>query len=151
MATAIRRLALPLLALLIGVAALGWSAVLYSESRSVEANGQLAPVTAIGSPKKIKQSGTRITYRADIAFTAPDGNRVLTRGTLSDRTLDAFRAGQPVQLRYLAGRPEVNRIVGDEDEGSSWLLVAVGCAGLVFGVVGLVMPARSRRSARRAR
>lgn len=145
MASAIRRLLLPVLASLIGTAALAYSALLYNESRSVERNGLQATVQAIDNSKKIKRSGDRITFRADITFTRQDGRAVTARGAISDHALDGFRAGQPTQVRYLPDRPDVIRIVGEEDEGSSWLLVLVGCAALAYGGIGIFRTPKRKR------
>jgi len=150
MAIAIRRLLLPLLACVVGLAALGFSARLYVQSRQVEQHGLLAPVTAIGDGKKVKRSGNRVSFRADVTFTAGDGRRITSAAILSGEALDGFRSGQPLQLRYLPDQPEVVRIVGEEDEGGSWLLVLVGVAALAYGGFGFVS-GRGRTKQPRAR
>jgi hypothetical protein len=147
MAIAIRPLLLPVLALLIGVLALGQSVLIYHESRTVEREGVQAPVQAIQNSKKIKRSGDRITYRADITYTDKDGHAVTAKGAISDGMLKRFQEGQPAQVRYLPTRPDVIRVVGDEDEGSSWLLVIVGAVALGFGSFGIV---RKQQRLRRA-
>lgn len=99
MAVAIHRLLLPLLVCLLGVFALGYSALLYQESRDVQGRGVLAPVETIANEKNIKQSGDRITYRVDVIYTAQDGRpRRHARGDLRRgtrrfpcRTADAGR------------------------------------------------------------
>jgi hypothetical protein len=149
MAIAIRRLLLPLLALLIGALALGYSAVFYQQSRDVEQHGIEAPVRAIDNAKKIKRSGNRITFRAAITYTHRDGTAFTAHGAISDQSIDAFRGGQPMRVRYLPDHPEVIRVVGDEDEGSSWLLVIIGGTALVYGIVALVLPARRGTGKRR--
>ncbi|TDR42024.1 uncharacterized protein DUF3592 [Tahibacter aquaticus] len=145
MTSAIRRLMLPVPALLIGLLALSYSALLYQESRSVEQHGVLAPVQAIQNTKKIKRSGDRITFRADITFIGQDGRSLTAKAAISDNALDGFGAGHRIQVRYLADRPDVIRIVGDEDEGSSWLLVIVGCAALVYGSHGILRALQRRK------
>ena len=147
MPIAIRPLLLPILALLIGALALGQSALLYKESRTVESEGVQAPVQSIQNSKKIKRSGNRITYLADITYTGQDGHAVTAKGAISDVTLQRFQAGQPTQVRYLPSRPDIIRVVGDEDEGSSWLLVIVGVLALGFGSFRIL---RERNRGRRA-
>lgn len=148
MAIAIRRLLLPLLVCLLGLLALGYSALLYQESREVLHHGVLAPVQTIANEKKIKRSGDRITYRVDVTYTGPDGRPVATRAAISDSGLEAFRAGRPTQVAYLAKNPEAVRIVGEEDAGSSWLLVVMGVAAVGYG--GFRLFALRRRPAVRA-
>lgn len=133
MAVALRRLLLPLLVCLLGVLALGWSALLYEESREIQRHGVLAPVQAIANEKKIKRSGERITYRVDVTYAGADGRPVNARAAISDSGLEAFRAGRPTQVAYLPERPGALRIVGEEDAGSSWLLVLIGAAALGYG------------------
>lgn len=137
MAAAIRSFLLPALALLVGIAALVHSAWLYDESRTVQQHGLLAQVQSISNEKKVKRSGDRVTFRADIAFTRQDGHAVTARGSISDIALDGFRNGRPLQAAYLPDRPDVIRIVGEEDEGGSWLLVIVGCVASAYGGFGL--------------
>ena len=137
MALATRRLLLPSLALLAGVAALGHSAMLYLRSRQVEQHGLLAPVTAIGDGRKVKRSGNHLSFRADVTFTASDGRRITSAVILSGEALNGFRSGQPLQVRYLPDAPDVVRILGEEDEGSSWLLVLVGVAALGYAGFGI--------------
>lgn len=133
MAVAIRRLLLPLLVCLLGALALGWSALLFDESREVQKHGVVAPVQAIANEKKIKRSGDRITYRVDVTYTGPDGRAVTAPAAISDTGLEAFRAGRPTQVAYLPERPTALRIVGEEDAGGSWLLVLLGVAALGYG------------------
>jgi len=136
MAIALRWL-LPLLAVVIGVLALGHSALLYDESLRIERDGVQAPVTAIGNSKKIKRSGNRITFRAEVTYTRPDGRSVTSISVISDTALDAFEAGKPTYVRYLPDRPDGVRISGDEHEGSSWLLVIMGCVASGYGGIGI--------------
>lgn len=138
MAIATRRLLLPSLACVVGLAALGFSARLYVQSRQVERHGLLAPVTAVGDGKKVKRSGNHVSFRADVTFIASDGRRITSAAILSGEALNGFRGGQPLQVRYLPDQPEVVRIVGEEDEGGSWLLVLVGVAALAYGGSGFV-------------
>lgn len=144
MAAAIRRLLLPQLVCLLGALALGWSAFLYDESREVQRHGVLAPVQAIANAKKIKRSGDRITYRVDVTYTAAGGRTVTASAAISDRGLDAFRAGRPTQVAYLPERPAALRIVGEEDAGGSWLLVLLGVAALGCGGFRLLTLNRRR-------
>jgi hypothetical protein len=133
MAVAIRRLLLPLLVCVLGVLALGYSALLYEESREVQRHGVLAPVQAIANEKWVKRSGDRVTYRVDVTYAGPDGRPVTARAAISDSGLEAFRAGRPTQVAYLPERPQALRIVGEEDAGGSWLLVLLGVAALGYG------------------
>lgn len=133
MAVAIRRLLLPLLVCVLGVLALGYSALLYEESREVQRHGVLATVQAIANEKWVKRSGDRVTYRVDVTYAGPDGRPVTARAAISDSGLEAFRAGRPTQVAYLPERPQALRIVGEEDAGGSWLLVLMGVAALGYG------------------
>jgi Protein of unknown function (DUF3592) len=142
MAVTIRRLLLPALAFLAGAFALGHSALLYRENRNVAQHGLLAPVQAIQNSKKIKRSGDRLTFRADISFTRRDGQAATARAAISEQSLKGFAAGQPVQVRYLADQPDVIRVAGEEDEGSSWLLVGVGCAAWAYAGIAVFWPRR---------
>ena len=153
MAIAIRRTLLPMLALLIGAFVLGHSALLYDESRAVERHGLQAAVQSIDNSKKIKRSGDHVTFRADITFTNQDGRTVIARAAISNQALDGFRAGQPTRVRYLPDRPDVVRVVGEEDEGGSWLLVGIGCVALAYGSIGmfLLLKKRTRIPALRVR
>lgn len=138
MATSVRSLLMPALALLIALLALGHSALLYDESRQVEQHGLPAPVQAVENGKKIKRSGSHVTFRADITYAAPDGRRVTAKAPISAVALDAFRAGRPLQVRYLPEEPAVIRIAGEEHEGSSWLLVILGAMALAYAAYGLL-------------
>lgn len=151
MAVAIRRLLLPLLVCLLGLMALGYSALLYRESREVLRRGVLAPVQTIANEKKIKQSGDRITYRVDVTYTGGDGRAVAARAAISDGGLEAFRSGRPTQVAYLPEKPEAIRIVGEEDAGSSWLLVLMGVAAIGYGGIRLLLLGRRGAPARKAR
>jgi hypothetical protein len=137
MAIAIRSFLLPALALVIGTLALVQSALIYDESRTVELEGVQAPIQSIQNSKKFKRSGDRITYRADITYTARDGHAITAKGAISDNALDRFQKGQPAQVRYLPARPDIIRVVGEEDAGGSWLLVIIGCAVLGYGSFGI--------------
>lgn len=151
MAVAIHRLLLPLLVCLLGVFALGYSALLYQESRDVQRRGVLAPVQTITNEKNIKQSGDHTTYRVDVTYTAPDGRPVSARAAISDAGLDAFRAGRPTQVAYLPERPEAVRIVGEEDASGSWLLVLMGVAAIGYGGVRLFALHRRKLPAKKKR
>jgi hypothetical protein len=148
MAVAIRHLLLPLLVCLAGLAALGQSALRYQASLEIQRRGVLAPVQSIVNEKKIKQSGDHITYAADVTYTGADGRPVTARVGISDAGLDAFRSGRPTQVAYLPDRPETVRIAGEEDAGSSWLLVLIGIAALGYGGIRLFQ--LSRRSTPRS-
>ncbi len=79
-----------------------------------------------------------MSLRADVTFTARDGHAVTTAAILSRETLDGFRSGRPVQVRYRPDRPGVARIVGEEDEGGSWLPVVLGGAALGYAGYGFL-------------
>ncbi|MCQ4163561.1 DUF3592 domain-containing protein [Tahibacter harae] len=138
MASAVRSLLLPALALLIALLALGHSALLYDESRQVEQRGLPAPVQAVENGKKIKRSGDHVTFRADITYAAPDGRIITAKAPISATALDAFHAGRPLQVRYLPDAPAVIRIAGEEYEGGSWLLVTLGAMALGYAAFGLL-------------
>ncbi len=143
MATALRWL-LPLIALVIGLLALGHSALAYEESVRIERDGVDAPVTAISNTKRVKQSGNHITFRADVTYARADGRSVTSSTVISTTKLDAFEAGTPVYVRYLRDRPESIRISGEEYEGSSWLLVIIGCVAVAYGIVGPFLASRRK-------
>jgi hypothetical protein len=142
MAVAIRALVLPLLALLLGVLALGASALHYDESRQVQRDGVIARVEAVDNAKWVKRSSGKVTYRADIRFTGPDGTVVTTKAPISDSALERYKAGTALQLRYLPDQPQVIRLVGEEDEGSSGLLVILGAAALAYASFELIRALR---------
>lgn len=144
MAVAIRSFLLPVLALLVGIAAVVYSALLYDESRTVQQHGLLAPVQSVINEKKVKRSDDRVTFRADITFTRQDGKAATAKGAISDVALDGFRNGRPLQVAYLPDRPDVIRVVGEEDEGSSWLLVIVGVVASAYGGFGLFRASKRR-------
>lgn len=135
---ATRTVLLPVLALLIAALALGHSALLYDESRQIEQHGQPAKVQAVENTKKIKRSGDHVTFRADITYALPDGRTFTAKAPISAIALDAFRAGQPLQARYLPEEPTLIRIAGEEYEGGSWLLVALGAMALAYAAFGLL-------------
>jgi len=145
MPTALRWL-LPLIALVIGLLALGHSALLYEESVRIERDGVQAPVTALDNTTKIKRSGNRITYRADVTYMLANGRSATSRSAISDTALTAFKAGKPTYVRYAPDRPESIRISGEEYEGSSWLLVIIGCVAAGYGIVGMFL-ASGRKAA----
>lgn len=142
MAIAIRRLLLPLLAMLLGALALSATFVGYLESRRVERQGIEAPVVSVESNKKVKRSGNFVTFRADIGYTNREGKNVTASGLISDASLKDFREGRAIRVRYLPNEPDVIRVVGDEDEGTSYLLIILGCLGLSYGAVGTFLAVR---------
>ncbi|MBL8297395.1 MAG: DUF3592 domain-containing protein [Rhodanobacteraceae bacterium] len=148
MTGAIRRLLLPVLALLIGVLALAYSVLLYHESRQIERHGLLAPVQTITNSKLLKRSNDQVTFLADVSFTTQDGRKINARAPISDTALEAFHNGRATLVSYLPDRPQVMRIAGEEDAGSSWLLILVGCSALAYGSFGIARMQRggARRS-----
>lgn len=144
MAAVARVFLLPVMALLFGLLVLGYSAMLYDENRTVEQDGLQAPVQSIDKIKKFKRSGDHITFHADVAFTSRDGRAITARAALSEDALVRFRGGQPTFVRYLPDRPQIVRIVGEEDAGSSWLLVLFGCGALAYAGFGLWRSSRRR-------
>ncbi|UXI65833.1 DUF3592 domain-containing protein [Tahibacter amnicola] len=137
MPTPIRHFVMPVLAAVVGVVTLGNTALHYDESRTVERSGVVVPVKSLENPKWFKRSGKRVSYRADVTFTTVDGRGVTAEAAISDSELARYRSGSSLEVRYLPNQPDVIRLVGEEDEGTSGLLLIVGIGGLAYGTFGI--------------
>jgi hypothetical protein len=119
-----------------------------AEEQQYARDGQLADGLVVGKAiKRSLRAGSTegqteyaVIYRFTVAGDSFDGEQTLSRDAW-----DRAREMEPARIEYLAANPSANRMAGHT---RGRLPYVFGGAGLIAGVVGMVLLARAIRTAR---
>jgi len=93
-----------------------------------------------------RRTYTKTHYRISYSFAASNGSKHTGRGNTSYGRWQEFKAGDPIEVQYLASEPETNRLPEEQTGGLVWLTILFP---VVFGGAGVAMLLVSARFARK--
>jgi hypothetical protein len=129
-----------ILAIIIGLMALGYAFFNQMQIAKIKKYGILAqaePVGEITRERSVRRYGASISYHVKFRFLTQSGQEVSVSKELSANAIDKIRNGQPIWIRYLEKDPrETAKIAGDEGEGA-YVFWLGGIFILGYGIYGI--------------